>query len=342
MSAHATHRRKTGYTLATSEDSHGGKHRRSRDQGGSGGRSRLPTAWRIFSILELLVLILVLTARHRDANDEVTGPNARPSLLDPTKVALMIDSRPSHLHVPLLLHFVSVVPSEWTFLFLGSEATVDSVKRTPAVKRLVDTGKIEARLLPANVTITNAKQLSKFLTMPWTYRHVLHPAEHILVYQTDSILCANSARSVNEFLSWSWVGAPFTFMKYGGNGGLSLRRVSSIMSLLSQKSYDPRDRRPEDVWLAAEMRNIGIDDICPRDIAKGWGSSSMYSHHPMSYHTGKNGKLLSEAQFGTVALREELYEWCPEIKMHLDMDVASAFTRTCEPKWAKMQPIRDE
>ncbi|KAJ9414975.1 hypothetical protein QL093DRAFT_2022153, partial [Fusarium oxysporum] len=50
-----------------------------------------------------------------------------------------------------------------------------------------------------------------------------------------------------------YAGAPWdTRGRYGGNGGLSIRRVSSIISIL-QNQQRANDSDPEDVWLSTRL-----------------------------------------------------------------------------------------
>jgi hypothetical protein len=97
------------------------------------------------------------------------------------------------------------------------------------------------------------EMISRFLTNLWLYEQVLQPAEWLLVFQTDSILCANSKQSLNNWLDYDWVGAPWNPTgRFGGNGGLSLRRVSAIIDILKdQTRIDGTD--PEDVWLTERL-----------------------------------------------------------------------------------------
>lgn len=95
--------------------------------------------------------------------------------------------------------------------------------------------------------------ISRFLTNLWIYETVLQPAKHLLIFQTDSILCANSPQSINNWLDYDWVGAPWNpNSRFGGNGGLSLRKVDAIIEVLrnQQRSFDSE---PEDVWLTDRL-----------------------------------------------------------------------------------------
>jgi len=97
------------------------------------------------------------------------------------------------------------------------------------------------------------EEISRFFTTLWLYEQVLQPAEWLLVFQTDSVLCANSRQSLNNWLDYDWVGAPWNpHAKFGGNGGLSLRRVSAIVEILRSQEREPNSL-PEDWWLSERL-----------------------------------------------------------------------------------------
>ncbi|KAK3996113.1 hypothetical protein QBC44DRAFT_339788 [Cladorrhinum sp. PSN332] len=170
-----------------------------------------------------------------------------------SKVALLIENRPNPILAPLMLHFIGVVPPDWRFRFMGSFESVEHINKSAAIRSHVKSGKLDLTYIPSNMTTGSQEEISRFLTTLWLYETVLQPAEWLLVFQTDSILCANSKRNLNEYLDYDWVGAPWsTNARYGGNGGLSLRRVSSIVDVLrNQKRIDGSD--PEDVWLSDRL-----------------------------------------------------------------------------------------
>jgi len=146
-----------------------------------------------------------------------------------SKVALLIENRALPLLAPLLLHFVSVVPPDWRFRFMGSPESVSAVNSSHAVRAQVSAGKLDLTYIPSNMSTDGQEMISRFLTTLWLYETVLRPAEWLLVFQTDSILCANSRQNLNDYLEYDWVGAPWNpDGRFGGNGGLSLRRVSAI------------------------------------------------------------------------------------------------------------------
>lgn len=148
---------------------------------------------------------------------------------------------------------MAVVPPEWRFRFMGSDESIASLNQSHAIRDQVRIGKLDLTHIPSNMTTGSQEEISRFLTTRWLYETLLQPAEHLLVFQTDSMLCANSQQSLNEWLDFDWVGAPWhPEGKWGGNGGLSLRKVSAILDIL-RNQVRAHGTAPEDVWLAERL-----------------------------------------------------------------------------------------
>jgi hypothetical protein len=125
-----------------------------------------------------------------------------------SKVALLIEPRPIPHLVPQILHMISVVPPDWRFLFIGSNQSVNSVGRSYATKHQLAIGKLDLVALPSPWQIDNKEHIFRLLTDVRFYDEFLPRAEWILKYEHDSILCANSNTSLNEWLDWDWAGSP--------------------------------------------------------------------------------------------------------------------------------------
>jgi hypothetical protein len=175
------------------------------------------------------------------------------SKFNESKVALLIENRINPILAPLMLHFISVVPPDWRFRFMGSQGSVEYLNKSMAIREHVAAGKLDLTYIPANMSTSSQEEISRFLTNLWLYEVVLQPAEWLLVFQTDSILCANSRQTLNDYLEFDWVGAPWNpHGRFGGNGGLSLRRVSAIIDILRNQERVPGSD-PEDVWLTERL-----------------------------------------------------------------------------------------
>ncbi|KAH6606808.1 hypothetical protein Trco_005961 [Trichoderma cornu-damae] len=291
----------------------------------------------------------------------------RVSPYNASKVALLIENRPSAVLAPLMLHFISVVPPDWQFRFMGSPLSVASINRSVAIRHQVASGKLDLTYIPENMSTNGQEEISQFLTTLWLYEAVLQPAEWLLIFQTDSMLCANSRLNLNGFLEYDWVGAPWNpGGQWGGNGGLSLRRVSRIVDILRNQRR-ANGSEPEDVWLSERLAhhpggkvangsvsltfsgemhggqpeqtvdNSSSPSIRLADDGGGYMPGAddwrMGFYEPMGYHIGGSGSFLHAPIWGMPELREHMWKYCPEIKMTLAMDAAKYVPGNCGARW---------
>ncbi|KAJ6256033.1 hypothetical protein Dda_9125 [Drechslerella dactyloides] len=237
-----------------------------------------------------------------------------------TKVALLIEGRAMPHLTPLLLHYMSVVPPDWRFKFFGTNESVEHLRRSRIVRNHVDDGKLDVELLPEGFRLDGQEATSQTFTNLTFYRDVLAPAEYLLVFQTDAMMCANSGQNLDDWLIYDWVGASwYEGAKYGGNGGLSIRRVSRIIKVLENQVRQPHSQG-EDVWLTSRLAMLPGAHMANGTVQKLFSAEMLYSDRPMGYHTGKGGEYLHSKNFGTKELRDHLWEYCPELKMMLPMD----------------------
>lgn len=260
---------------------------------------------------------------------EETGLWNVSATINPSKVALLLETRPQNLLAPLILSYASIVPPDWQFHFMGSDASIAFIHSIPSMKRLIDSGKMITSYLPSNVTTNSQESLSAWFTDPWLYNGLLPHVEVMLVFQNDAMMCSNSLRSMNDFAHYTWVGAPWAERELGGNGGLSIRNIGAVRSLLTKTTRAPGTEL-EDLWFVKgfEAHHM-LEHFAPRAVAASFSAEMVYSWHPLGYHVGGSGSLLWGGVWGTPSLRQELYDWCPEVKMLVDMDVADFVGPEC-------------
>jgi hypothetical protein len=157
-------------------------------------------------------------------------PKLRPLEGITTKnVAAIIENGPLEKIVPLLLHFSSVLGPEWSIILFTSQ---DIIPTSSAFHRAIDELRISVRFLPrprSQVSIHQPRSL--ILTKTWFWEQ-LAPAEHVLLLQSDSILCANSHHRIEDFLEYDFVGTPI--LKHEGvdrHGGKIVGNLDSGLSL---------------------------------------------------------------------------------------------------------------
>ena len=166
------------------------------------------------------------------------------------KVAVIVETRGSGNIVPLILHFSAVLGPSWPVLIYTPEENFGSFSTSAAFIRYQKIGRVVVRPLADGVWFPNWDSVSVFLTTDWLWKD-LAPAEHILLFQSDSVLCSNAVRSVEEFFQYDYIGAPID-ARYGQgfNGGLSLRKRSTILKVLDEWDYGG-GQGPEDQWYYA-------------------------------------------------------------------------------------------
>jgi hypothetical protein len=181
----------------------------------------------------------------------------------------------------------SVIPPEWAFKFMGSPIAISSLRSSPIIVRLEASRKLEILSLPSNYSLSTRETISQMFTDIKLYRDILFPAEHLLVFQPDSIFCANAPTTLNDFLEYDWIGAPWSkTAKYGGNGGLSLRKVSKIIEVLKKEHRKIGDGALEDLWISDRLRRLEGAKMANATISKTFSVESVWDDAPLGYHVG--------------------------------------------------------
>ncbi|RDL34797.1 uncharacterized protein BP5553_07925 [Venustampulla echinocandica] len=119
------------------------------------------------------------------------------------------------------------------------------------------------------------------------YRDILAPAENLLVFQPDSIFCAAAPLTINDYLGWDWIGAPWSpDAQHGGNGGLSLRKVSKMLQVLKAEDRKDGDGELEDLWLTNRMVRLSGANMPNATVSKTFSVESVWDEKPLGYHVG--------------------------------------------------------
>jgi hypothetical protein len=192
-----------------------------------------------------------------DASSPSLNPHVFLNVSTSPKVAVIIETRAPGYLVPLILHFSAVLGNTWPIIIYTEAENFGRFSTSSALHRLQVNGRVNIRSLPEGLYFPSWGSVSNFLTDPWLWND-LAPAEHIFMFQADSIVCSNSARSVDDYLEYDMIGAPIIerFGK-GYNGGLSLRKRSTFLRIIEEFPYGPKSRpHPEDQWFFARYVNI--------------------------------------------------------------------------------------
>jgi hypothetical protein len=124
-----------------------------------------------------------------------------------SKLALLIEGRPLPHLVPQLLHMMSVVPPEWRFMFIGTNTSVATVRRSFATQYHEQNGKLDVLAIPEPWSVEDKEHVFRMLTDIRFYDEYLPDVEYLLKFESDSIMCSNSPDSINDWLEYDWAGA---------------------------------------------------------------------------------------------------------------------------------------
>lgn len=142
--------------------------------------------------------------------------------------------------------------------------------------------------LPQN--IVNLHQYNLLMTSEF-YWNRLKDYDKILVFQNDSGILREG---LDEFLNYSYVGAPWKFQDVGGNGGLSLRDVKDCKWIADHVIYSPT-KGYEDVFFCNEMIKFEMN-IAPREVCKRFSCETIFELGTFGFHAISNYLSKSECE----------------------------------------------
>jgi hypothetical protein len=105
------------------------------------------------------------------------------------------------------------------------------------------------------------------------------PTEMFLVFQADTVICSQHKDLLEKFLTYDYVGAPWSWMP-GGNGGLSLRRKSKMLEIV-EKCKIPFGN--EDMVFSQGCGGVALR-MPSKEEAKEFSIETMYSPKSWGMH----------------------------------------------------------
>ncbi|KAI4240491.1 MAG: hypothetical protein L6R40_005083 [Gallowayella cf. fulva] len=281
----------------------------------------------IYSISAFIFLTLIVYAfghlpapRNKERYESKGASPALEEALPPappaiTKIATIIENRPLANLVPLVLAFSAVLGPGWPIKIFHGPQNKQLFDTSPSMQRMMESGQVTLELLPDGLNFTSHEPVSAFFATPWLWEH-LAPAKHVLMFQTDSILCANSLRRVDDFLEYDFIGAPIKVpdgVNY--NGGLCLRNREKILEVL-QHFTRPHNGNFEDQWFAQKLRELPKKPngepgahLPTLEVASEFSVETIWKDKPFGMHQ------ISRWHSEKLA---ELKSWCPEYQLAIE------------------------
>jgi hypothetical protein len=130
--------------------------------------------------------------------------------------------------------------------------------------------------------------------------------EHFLVFQTDSIICSKHKDLIDNFLNYDYVGAPWMNDEGVGNGGLSLRKKSKMLEIISKCKHKDENNNyvMEDRLFSDGCNDIPIYKPSVEE-AKEFAIEGVLSNKSFGLH--KSYDYLDSESI------KSIQGWCPEI-----------------------------
>lgn len=160
------------------------------------------------------------------------------------------------------------------------------------------------KIVNLNVSDLTARQYNQFKRSAELWQQV--QSEHVLWIEPDCIL---RRRGVEEYLSYDYVGAPWgpgqaiSPACRVGNGGLSVRRRSAMLSVAEQANPDHLLFAPEDMYFSVNMHLAncavkGAFNLPSFEVARKFAVETVYHPDPVGLH--KTWKYVQTRQLMTL------------------------------------------
>ena len=171
--------------------------------------------------------------------------------------AIIVEPRKHAALKFVLLNFLNNLSDDWGIVIYHGNLNIEFVSNI--IHSFDETQQTRiVKLVNLNVDNINRDQYTALFMDYAFYTHI--PTETFLVFQTDCIILTENKDNINMFLEYDYVGAPWhfptirhTWLKVG-NGGLSLRKKSKMLEILTSKVHDGIE--PEDTFFSLNLGNI--------------------------------------------------------------------------------------
>lgn len=199
--------------------------------------------------------------------------------------SVIVETRPLENLSQIIKRHVKYLPKQWQMLVFCSKENEHLVPDT--CKKVV---------LPEAFMSIN--EYNRLLTSMWFWNNI--PFEKCLIFQHDSEIFR---KWDNKFEQWDYIGAPWTFQRHGGNGGLSWRSVAAMKFCISKTEWISVMGN-EDVYFCNILHNTTEYKLADRMTCSEFACETIYQ--PSTFGAHAIDKWLTKEQCNT--LRKGHYE----------------------------------
>lgn len=191
--------------------------------------------------------------------------------------AIIIETRPGSINLVINKHMKYLPGWECTLLHYSNPSNIHHLKHF----------NYPTKLVKLKQNIRTSREYNELLTSVDFWEQV--PYDKVLMFQSDSGILREG---IDEFLKWDYVGAPWSFQQFGGNGGLSIRSKDIMIKVLERVRYDHSCN--EDVFFCNQMKGHKIGKLAPRSVCEQFSTEAIFKLGTFGYHAVK--KYLTKEQ----------------------------------------------
>jgi hypothetical protein len=191
--------------------------------------------------------------------------------------AIIIEPR-IHKALPFVLHnFLENLSEEWGIIIFHGNKNKQFVY--DLYENIEESQKNRIQMIDLRVDNLNRNRYSNLFKTKDFYH--LIPTETFLVFQTDTLILKENKHKINDFLEYDYVGAPWRWSEYCGNGGLSLRKKSKMMEIIDEKGCDHSCW--EDIYFTTDVKMTDYKRPC-KEEAKQFSVETIFYLNPFGIH----------------------------------------------------------
>jgi hypothetical protein len=199
--------------------------------------------------------------------------------------AVIIEPRKHNALEFVLTNFTYMLDNRWNFIIFHGNQNKNYINDIISTKLINHINRI--KLINLNVDNLTIHDYNVLLYNPLFYTNI--PTEIFLIFQTDTLICDKFKNTIYKFIEndYDYIGAPY-LNKTIGNGGLSLRKKSKMLEIISKcgdrKQFSPQQLHNEDAFFS-QVCNDRVNIKLPSfEDAKEFSIETVYSDKSFGIH----------------------------------------------------------
>ena len=193
--------------------------------------------------------------------------------------AFIIEPRQHKALKFVICNFLCNLSDEWGMIIFHGNNNYEYVKNI--VSSLEENQKNRIiNIINLNVDDLNSRAYSELFMSKDFYNYI--PTNTFLVFQTDSIILKENKDNINLFLDYDYVGAPWIYNNFVGNGGLSIRKKNKMLEIIDSKGYQQNIN--EDYYFSTNIDKKIVYNVSDHITARSFSVETVFYETPFGVH----------------------------------------------------------